>query len=106
MASTAYGDHEIVQAGKVHGTHHVGDARTADDEIGAPVDHRIVDLAGGIIAVVTGTDQPTAQIGLELGDRRFVRSFAVMSCHASLLKFGLQIIPDAGSAHAINAFAP
>src|SRR5205823_6039164 len=82
MASAAYGDQEAVRAGEVHRADHVGDAGAADDEVGAAVDHGVMDLACGIVTVVTGTDQRATQAGLELGDRRFVRSFTVMSCHA------------------------
>src|SRR5215467_13291878 len=82
MARTAYGDQYVMRAGEVDRTDHVGDAGAADDEVGAPIDHRVMDLARGIVTVVTGTDQRATQTGLEFCDRRFFRSFGVMNCHA------------------------
>src|SRR5438552_16030131 len=82
MAGAAYGDQDAARAGEVHRADYVRDAGAADDEVGAPVDHSVMDLAGGIVTVVTGTDQRATQTGLELGDSWFVRNFAVISCHA------------------------
>jgi hypothetical protein len=69
MACAAYGDQEVVRAGEVHRADHVGDAGAADDEVGAPVDHRVVDLAGGIVTVVIRADERATQTGLGLRDR-------------------------------------
>src|SRR5436190_2093708 len=101
MARAAYGDQEAVRASEVHRADHVGDTGAPDDKVGAPVDHCVMDLAGGIVAVVSGTDQRATQTGLEFGDRRFVRSFTVMNCHPRLLTFfDSELLRNAGSAHA------
>jgi hypothetical protein len=86
-----------VRTGEVHRADHVCDAGAANNEVGATVDHRVVDLAGDIITVVTGTEQRAAQTGLELGDRRFARDLAVISCHAvAPQSFDSELVRNAG----------
>jgi hypothetical protein len=70
VAGAADGDEEVVRAGEIHRTDHIGDAGAADDEIRAPVDHRVEDLAGRVVSGVAGADQRAAQTGLELVNRR------------------------------------
>src|SRR5262245_51098926 len=86
MTPATYGDQQVVRAGEVYRAAHVGDAGAAGNEIGVTVDHSVVDLAGGIVTIVAGTQQRAAQTGLEPGDRRLVRSFSVTGCHTATLQ--------------------
>ena len=57
VPAAAYGDQEVVVARKAD---HLGDvlgACAARDQRGVPVDHRVVDLAGGAVAGVVRPDQ-------------------------------------------------
>src|SRR4051812_29315362 len=46
------GNEEVALAREGDGGNHVRDARAARDEAGLTVDHRVVDRAGGVVAVV------------------------------------------------------
>ena len=57
-------------ASKVHRVDHVGDAGAANNEIRAPVDHRIVDLAGRIVTGIAGKSNFPPDLGRKIFDGR------------------------------------
>ena len=65
MTASAHGHQQIVATGKVHRGHDIGHSSTAGDQRRPFVDHPIPDLAGVIIAGVTGTEQLAPQARLE-----------------------------------------
>jgi hypothetical protein len=65
VATAAHRDEQIVAAGELDGGDDIGHAGTAGDETRPSVDHAIPDLAGLLVAVLTGVQQVTAQAGPE-----------------------------------------
>src|SRR5690606_13431902 len=57
VASTAYGDLQIVDAGETHGRDHVGGPDASGDQPRAPVDGAVPDCTGDVVVGVVDTDQ-------------------------------------------------
>jgi len=55
VPAAADGERQVVGAGKLDPSHHVGHARTSDDQGGATVHHAVEDRPSGVVAVVLGT---------------------------------------------------
>ena len=58
-------DEQVVLPADVDGRDNVRHVRTSRDQTGSPVDHAVVNLTGGIVALVVGLDQFTEKARLE-----------------------------------------
>ena len=69
VAAAAHGEQRVVAGGEPDGRRHVVGGRAPHDQGGAPVDHRVVDLAGVVVLGVARADQVAREAGqLALGD--------------------------------------
>src|SRR4029079_8028358 len=73
VAAAANGDEHLVLPTPVHGRDDVGDIRAVRDQPGTPVDHRVVNLAVGIVAWVARLDDGTAEAGFQGSNRGFTQ---------------------------------
>ena len=81
VPAAADGDEEAVLAGEVDGGDHVGDVRAAGDQRGLAVDHRVVDLAGGVVARVVRADKGTPEARTQRLERRLVDACVGINRH-------------------------
>ena len=59
----AYRDEQMVRGGEADGSLHVGRAGASGDEGRPPVDHRVPDRAGVVVARVAGAQEGAAKLG-------------------------------------------
>jgi hypothetical protein len=91
VAPSAHRYQQLVVASEVHGVHDVGSPRAASDEPGGSVDHAVPDPAGGIIAIIAGSQQLAAQALLESLDLRLFEHCAGCIGHSSIChRYNLQ----------------
>ena len=75
VAASANRYEKIVVAGERHRSDHVGGARTSYDERRVPVDHRVEDRAGAVVAVLAGTENAAADPRAKALERRVREHF-------------------------------
>ena len=61
VASTPYGDLQIVVAGETYGRDHVGGPDASGDQARAPVDGAVPDCTGAVVVGVLGADHPASE---------------------------------------------
>jgi hypothetical protein len=62
VPATAHGDYEALLARERNGSGHVGFVLTADNQLGAPVDHAVEDAPGLVILGVAGANDRAADL--------------------------------------------
>ena len=68
----AYRQEQLLLAGEIHPRHHVRHVRAPRDQGRAPIDHAVVDLAGGIVGGVARGDELAAKLRAQVLDLRLL----------------------------------
>jgi hypothetical protein len=65
MPTASNGHEQVIIAAEIDGAHDIRHIQTTRDELGMPVDHTIVNLAGDIIVRIMRLNERPAQTGFE-----------------------------------------
>jgi hypothetical protein len=68
VAVAADGHQQFLFTAEVHRRDDISHVNAASNQARPPIDHRVVDLASGIVTPVAGLDELSAQAGLERGN--------------------------------------